>query len=83
MTIEHRLSNGVGEAILDVPGIRFGQGLQPEELTRLTEGVIALVNGTCQGRGRIAWTGSGKVTRPAISRPHNMDLAAPSVRSPG
>ena len=42
VTIEHRLSNGVGEAILDVPGIRFGEGLQPEELTRLTEGVIAL-----------------------------------------
>ena len=45
VTIDHRLSTGDGEAILDVPGIRFGAGLQPEELTRLTEGVIALVNG--------------------------------------
>jgi hypothetical protein len=75
VTIEHRLSNGVGEAILDVPGIRFGEGLQPEELTRLTEGVIALVNGTVSGRGRIAWTGTN-VTSTGDFSTDNLDLAA-------
>ena len=59
--IDHRLSNGVGRALLDVPGIRFGQGLQPEELTRLTEGVVALVVGNLSGQGRIAWAGRGPV----------------------
>ena len=61
VTIAHRLSSGVGNAVLDVPGIRFGQGLQPEELTRLSEGVIALVEGVVRGQGRINWAGSGKV----------------------
>jgi len=75
VNIEHRLSNGVGEAILDVPGIRFGEGLQPEELTRLTEGVIALVSGTVSGRGRIAWNGN-KVTSTGDFGTDNLDLAA-------
>ena len=76
VVIEHRLSNGVGEAALDVPGIRFGEGLQPEELTRLTEGIIALVQGTVSGRGRIAWSGT-KVTSSGDFTTANLDLAAP------
>jgi hypothetical protein len=75
VTVEHRLSNGIGEAILDMPGIRFGEGLQPEELTRLTEGVIALVNGTVSGRGRIAWNGT-KVTSAGDFGTDNLNLAA-------
>ena len=57
VSIEHQLSTGAGHADLDVPGITFGQGLQPEELTRLTQGVIALVTGTVRGQGRINWDG--------------------------
>ena len=77
VSITHRLSTGDGEAILDVPGIRFGQGLQPEELTRLTEGVIALVSGTIRGQGRIAWTGAGTVSSTGTFAVDDMDLAAP------
>ena len=76
VTIEHALASGVGHADLDVPGITFGQNLQPEELTRLTEGVIALVQGTLTGRGRIDWTG-GKVTSTGDFSTAAMDLAAP------
>ncbi len=76
VTIEHLLATGVGHADLDVPGITFGQNLQPEELTRLTEGVIALVQGTLTGRGRIDWTG-GKVTSTGNFATAGMDLAAP------
>lgn len=55
-TIDHDLSTGAGRALLDVPGISFAlDGLQPEHLTRLTVGVIALVEGTLTGRGEIAW----------------------------
>ena len=50
VSIEHRLSTGAGHALLDVPGLTFGPNLQPDELTRLTEGVIALVNGTISGQ---------------------------------
>ena len=74
--IEHRLSSGVGSAVLDVPGIRFGQGLQPEELTRLTEGVIALVEGAVRGQGRINWSGAGKVASTGEFTVTDTDLAA-------
>jgi translocation and assembly module TamB len=76
VTITHRLSTGAGEAILDVPGIRFGEALQPEELTRLTEGVIALVVGEVRGQGRIAWTGAGEVTSTGEFSTDDLDLAA-------
>ena len=62
VAIEHQLSTGAGHADLDVPGLTFGPNLQPDELTRLTEGVIALVNGTISGHGRIDWTATGEVT---------------------
>jgi hypothetical protein len=77
VSIEHKLSTGAGHAILDVPGITFGDNLQPAELTRLTEGVIALVKGTISGRGQINWTASGKVTSSGDFTTANLDLAAP------
>jgi hypothetical protein len=77
VAIQHVLASGVGFANLDVPGIRFGQGLQPEELTRLSEGVIALVEGTVTGRGRIEWSGGGKVTSTGEFSTAGMNLAAP------
>jgi hypothetical protein len=77
INIEHRLSTGAGHALLDVPGLTFGPNLQPEEITRLTEGVIALVNGTIRGQGRIDWSGSGKVTSTGDFSTANLDLAAP------
>jgi hypothetical protein len=77
VNIAHRLSSGNGEALLDVPGIRFGRQLQPEQLTRLTEGVIALVDGLVKGEGRIAWTGSGKVASTGRFDVVNTSLAAP------
>lgn len=77
VTIRHKLSTGNGQAVLDVPSLTFGQGLQPEELTRLTEGVIALVQGTVQGRGEINWRGDGTVTSTGDFSTAGMDFAAP------
>ena len=77
VSIEHRLSTGAGHAILNVPGLTFGPNLQPDELTRLTEGVIALVNGTITGQGRIDWSAGGKVTSTGDFSTANLDLAAP------
>jgi hypothetical protein len=76
VTIEHSLDSGAGHAILDVPGLTFGENLQPEELTRLTEGVVALVNGTVFGQGRINWTGK-EVTSTGDFSTNDLDLAAP------
>jgi len=75
--IEHRLSTGAGHADLNVPGLAFGESLQPEEITRLTEGVIALVQGTISGHGRINWDSSGHVTSNGDFTTANLDLAAP------
>ena len=77
VSIRHSLASGNGQAILDVPGLTFGPNLQPEEITRLTEGVIALVNGTISGRGDINWTKSGTVTSSGDFTTAGMDLAAP------
>jgi len=74
--IDHRLSDGVGRAVLDVPGIHFGEGLQPEELTRLTEGVIALVTGDLRGQGRISWAGREAVKSSGEFTIVDTDLAA-------
>lgn len=77
VAITHDLGTGRGGATLDVPGLAFRQGgLQPEMITRLTEGVIALVNGTVTGQGRIAWNGSGEVTSTGEFSTGGMDLAA-------
>ncbi|MFL6728305.1 MAG: YdbH domain-containing protein, partial [Sphingomicrobium sp.] len=77
VSIEHKLSTGTGHAILDVPALTFNDSLQPDEITRLTEGVIALVNGTISGRGRIDWDSSGKVTSSGDFTTADLDLAAP------
>ena len=77
VNIEHQLSSGTGHAILDVPGLAFGPNFQPDQLTRLTEGVVALVNGTVRGQGRIDWSSGGKVTSTGDFSTRNMDLAAP------
>ncbi|HVU31582.1 MAG TPA: YdbH domain-containing protein, partial [Sphingomicrobium sp.] len=77
VSIEHRLSSDSGHALLDVPGLAFGPNFQPEELTRLTEGVVALVNGTITGQGRINWSSGGEVTSSGDFATANMDLAAP------
>ncbi len=76
-TIAHDLGTGVGHADLDVPGIRFAlDGLQPEDITQLTVGVVALVDGTLRGEGRIDWS-PGATTSSGTFSTEGMDLAAP------
>jgi translocation and assembly module TamB len=75
VTIDHNLGKGTGIAALDVPGITFGKQLQPEDLTRLTLGVIANVKGSVAGRGDIRWTPEGVTSTGRFATP-NMDFAA-------
>ena len=76
VSITHRLSTGNGEALLDIRGIRFGSTIQPDQLTRLAEGVVALVNGIVAGQGRINWRGDGSVTSTGEFTTDGTDLAA-------
>ena len=73
--LRHTLSNGQGDALLDVPHLEFGQMLQPEALTTNTLGVIANVLGTVIGKGRINWTADG-VKSSGSFRTDNLDFAA-------
>jgi hypothetical protein len=74
-TIRHALRAGRGGAVLDVPGIRFDEDYQPEQLTRLTTGVVALVKGVLSGQGRIDWGPEGTASTGTFST-ENMSLAA-------
>ncbi|UVO51706.1 YdbH domain-containing protein [Sphingomonas sp. SUN019] len=73
--IVHTLASGVGQAKLAVPGIAFNDNFQPDELTRLTFGVIADVQGSVRGAGDIAWSPDG-VTSTGAFRTDGIDLAA-------
>lgn len=73
--IRHDLAAGTGTADLTVPSLSFVKGFQPEQLTRLTFGVIAGVRGTVSGAGHLAWTPAG-VTSTGVFRTDGTDLAA-------
>lgn len=71
----HVLSSGRGSADLTVDGLTFGQRLQPEAITPITLGVVANVNGTIRGEGRIDWDG-GNVTSTGAFQTAGLDYAA-------
>lgn len=73
--IDHSLATGRGRSLLDVPGIRFDKDYQPEQLTRLTTGVVALVNGILKGQGEISWDQTGSRSSGTFST-DDMDFAA-------
>jgi hypothetical protein len=73
--IVHDLDTASGHADLLVPGILFDRGLQPDTLTYLSQGVIALAKGTVYGQGRIDWNGSGVVSTGDFAT-DNLDFAA-------
>ncbi|MDB5669567.1 MAG: hypothetical protein JWO25_526 [Alphaproteobacteria bacterium] len=73
--ISHDLASGAGRALLDVPGIKFDPAYQPDQLTRLTVGIVALVDGTLKGQGEIGWDSRGSRSTGTFST-ENMNLAA-------
>jgi hypothetical protein len=75
VSIRHDLSTGRGHADLAVAGITFGPGFQPTDLTELAKGVVANVNGTVTGTGRIEWTERG-VTSTGRFSSNSLDFAA-------
>ena len=77
VVLAHDLGRSTGQADLRVEALRFTtDGLQPETLTRLSLGVIANVEATVNGTGRIAWSGADVTStgRFAVDAPA---LAAP------
>jgi translocation and assembly module TamB len=73
--IAHSLPSGRGDATLDVRGLRFAKGFQPDRLTPLTVGIVANVEGELAGQGKIVWAG-GNVTSSGVFRTEGLNLAA-------
>lgn len=61
--IRHRLADSSGSADLMVRELRFGEAFQPDQLTNLALGVVANVQGSVVGDGRIDWTAEGVTSR--------------------
>jgi hypothetical protein len=75
VAITHNLDTAAGRALLSVPGLVFDRTLQPEDLTYLAKGVIALADGTITGEGRVDWNGEA-VTSSGTFGSDGFDLAA-------
>lgn len=56
VTLRHDLTSGAGRADIDVPGVTFTDAFQPEDLSYLAKGVIAIAEGTVRGGGEVTWT---------------------------
>lgn len=61
--IRHRLADSSGSADLVVKELRFNDAFQPDQLTSLALGVVANVQGSVVGDGRIEWTADGVTSR--------------------
>ncbi|ATW05093.1 YdbH domain-containing protein [Sphingorhabdus sp. YGSMI21] len=75
--IAHRLKSSEGRALMDVQSLIFNDRLQPEQLTPLTLGVVANVQGEISGAGRIDWDASENgIKSTGAFRTHGLNLAA-------
>ena len=75
VVIRHDLGTAAGRARLSVPGILFDESLQPEDLSELAKGVIALADGTVTGNGVIDWKGEA-ITSSGTFASNGADFAA-------
>lgn len=75
ITLLHELSGATGYADIAVPGIAFGDSLQPRDLSELAYGVVSAVKGTVTGSGRVDWMPAGITSTGSFSS-DNIDLAA-------
>lgn len=73
--ITHDLDTARGHADLDVAGITFDKRLQPDTLSRLAYGVIALARGRVSGQGVIDWNASTVTSNGTFTTP-SLDFAA-------
>ncbi|BAK66970.1 hypothetical protein SLG_22950 [Sphingobium sp. SYK-6] len=67
VTIRHDLPSGVGRADFTVNDLRFGNRLQPDDVTPLSLGVVANVDGVVNGQGHIRWSGTDVASEGSFS----------------
>ncbi|WP_338468071.1 YdbH domain-containing protein [Novosphingobium sp. ZN18A2] len=74
--ISHDLGTAKGHADLFVDGLKFDKRFQPDTLTPLAKGLVALAKGTVTGKGQVDWTGE-RVTSGGRFSTDGLDFAAP------
>ncbi len=74
--IVHDLATMRGHADLDVKGLKFDKGLQPDALADTLMGVVSSLRGSVQGTGRVEWKGERISSRGRFSS-EGLDFAAP------
>jgi translocation and assembly module TamB len=75
INLHHDLGTAAGRADIVVEGLTFGPQLDGPDLTYLVKGVVALLDGTVKGRGRVAWQGD-RVTSSGRFGSDDLDFAA-------
>jgi hypothetical protein len=73
--VSHELSSGKGRANIILENLRFGDQLQPDDLTPAALGVVANVEGGVEGQGTILWDDHGATSTGHFST-SGMNLAA-------
>ncbi|MGB7374866.1 intermembrane phospholipid transport protein YdbH family protein [Pontixanthobacter sp.] len=73
--MRHNLDSAAGFANLTASGLTFDNALQPDDLTYLAGGVVALVRGRVTGSGRIGWD-ADTLTSAGTFSSESLDFAA-------
>ncbi|MBO9575451.1 MAG: YdbH domain-containing protein [Sphingobium sp.] len=76
VTLGHDLGSGIGQASFKVDGLTFGGAVQPDDLTRMSQGVVQLVEGPVEGSGVIRWSPQGVTESTGTFSLRDMNFAA-------
>ena len=76
LSIAHDLGSGNGSADFALANLRFGRGIQPDDLTSMALGVVANVEGLAEGAGRIRWSSEGVTASTGTFSTQDMSFAA-------
>lgn len=76
VAIGHDLGDGTGSADIRLTDLRFGEALQPDDLTPLALGVVANVEGRVEGDAAIRWGPAGVTSSTGTFTTSGTNLAA-------
>ncbi|MBO9579911.1 MAG: YdbH domain-containing protein [Sphingobium sp.] len=75
MTIGHDLGSGAGQADFALTDLRFGSAVQPDDLTNMSLGIVANVEGRVEGSGAIHWSSEGVTSSTGTFSTRDMNFA--------
>jgi hypothetical protein len=76
VVIGHDLGTGAGQADFALTDLRFGNAVQPKDLSQSFEGVVENVEGQVEGSGTIRWSPDGVTSSTGTFSTRDMNFAA-------